>query len=186
MKRLESKDLNYDKSRLWTASKQSLRAGPFLSSPPTNPHAALHRARPVRKPTRSCGNNAAIATIGRRPRPSHQAERALAQRSAELRLADERRGRAGPGRVAQLKREGDVEGEANRGPEPQGEQHGPRPSPKGDRPRTRPRQSPSLARRLAHRRLDRWGGPLCALPASMVSSRRPAVNARRHRLGEGR
>jgi hypothetical protein len=47
---------------------------------------------------------------------SDQPERGLAHRSAKLGLADQRSRRPCPGRIAELQGEGDIEGEANRGP----------------------------------------------------------------------
>ena len=53
---------------------------------------------------------------------SDQSEHRFAQRRPEHRLADQRRRRRRPGGLAELKREGDIKGDANGSPHPQAEQ----------------------------------------------------------------
>ena len=52
---------------------------------------------------------------------SDHSEHRFAQRRAEHWLADQRGRRRSPGGLAQFKREGDIEGDADRGPQPQAE-----------------------------------------------------------------
>src|ERR1700693_1462979 len=95
---------------------------------------------------------------------SDHAEPALAQRSAKMRLANESRGCSGPVGIFELEPKRDVEGETDRGPQPEPEQQrragGPRRIGQSRPPnRQRPliRSLPELIDGVGHRERDEGG-----------------------------
>ena len=96
------------------------------------------------------------------------AEPALAQRGAEVRLADDRRRGAGPVRVVELEPERDVKGKADRGPQAQAEQQRRARGPQRVDQRRAPRVSCPPYSRAVHRR--HLQGPL-SRPVSSVFRR---------------
>ena len=85
--------------------------------------AAHQNASPTRKPTRSWRQKAARTTMAIAPITVPIIRNIdLRSDAPEHRLADQRRRRRRPGGLAELKREGDIEGNADGGPQPQAEQ----------------------------------------------------------------